>query len=75
MTAIKTVDASGRITLGKRFAGCRFLIEERGNGDLVLRLAENVASPDRRDTGTTSRFRIAHVGRIVLPSREERSTR
>lgn len=78
MHALKSVGSSGQITLGKRFAGRRFLIEERANGELVLRPVKVVAEAAayaNADSAQPARFRIAEVDRVILPSREERNAR
>ena len=78
MATLKSVGSSGQLTLGKRFAGRRFLIEERSNGELVLHpvkvVTEAVAYADA-DSAQPVRFRIAEVDRVILPSREERNAR
>jgi hypothetical protein len=73
---LKSVGSSGQITLGKRFAGRYFEIEERANGELVLRPVKVL-----RDTGQAEAaadkpaFEIAEVDEVILPSREERNAR
>jgi hypothetical protein len=32
----KIVSTSGRVTLGKKYAGCRFEVEELASGEMVL---------------------------------------
>lgn len=76
MRALKSVGTSDQITLGKRFAGRRFLIEERDNGDLVLhpvKVVTDAPAPDEYATGELARFRIAEVDQVILPSREKRN--
>lgn len=76
MSALKSVGSSGQITLGKRFAGRRFVIEERGNGELLLRPVRVVAdAPGDAAVDQPTAFRIAEVERVYLPSREERNAR
>jgi len=78
MHALKSVGTSGQITLGKRFAGRRFLIEERDNGELVLHPVKVVSdAPEAGEYGIEQpvRFRIAEVDRVIFPSREARNAR
>jgi hypothetical protein len=75
---LKTVGTSGQLTLGKRYSGRHFEVEERSNGELILRPVRLV-----RDTvnavGTSPRrlpvFRIAEVEQVVMPTREQRNAR
>ncbi|MBX3684498.1 MAG: hypothetical protein KF909_00075 [Rhodocyclaceae bacterium] len=73
---LKSVGSSGQLTLGKRYAGRYFEIEERANGELLLRPVKVL-----RDTGSADEpqsrpeFEIAEVEQVVLPSREERNAR
>ena len=73
---LKTVGSSGQITLGKRYAGRYFEIEERANGELVLRPVKVL-----RDTGPADAlagkpaFEIAEVAELIVPTREERNAR
>lgn len=75
---LKTVGASGQLTLGKKYSGRHFEVEELASGELVLRPVRLV-----RDTGASSRpgparspaFQIAEVEQVVMPSREQRNAR
>ena len=73
---LKSIGSSGQLTLGKRFAGKYFELEEHANGELLLRPVKLV-----RDTNPASvvqevpAFEIAEVAQVVLPSREERNAR
>lgn len=75
---LKTVGTSGQLTLGKKYSGRHFEVEERANGELLLRPVRLV-----RDTGggVPSRsarlpaFRIAEVEQVVMPTREQRNVR
>lgn len=75
---LKTVGTSGQLTLGKKYSGQHFEVEELASGELMLRPVRVV-----RDTGTTSRakptraptFQIAEVEQVVMPTREQRNAR
>lgn len=73
---LKSVGSSGQITLGKRYAGRYFEIEERPNGELVLRPVKVL-----RDTGSSDpvaakpAFDIVEVAEVIMPTREERNAR
>lgn len=75
---LKTVGSSGQLTLGKKYSGRRFEVEERPTGELILRPVRVV-----RDTGAAARsprarlpaFRIAEVEQVVMPTREQRNAR
>jgi len=78
LTMLKTVGASGQLTLGKKYSGRHFEVEEQANGELVLRPVRLV-----RDTLPAARvkpvrapaFRIAEVEQVVMPTREQRNAR
>lgn len=75
---LKTVGTSGQLTLGKKYSGRHFELEERASGELILRPVRLV-----RDTGPASHpklgrlpaFRIAEVEQVVMPTREQRNAR
>ena len=75
---LKTVGTSGQLTLGKKYSGRHFELEERPSGELVLRPVRLV-----RDTVTAGRpkgarppsFKIAEVEQVVMPSRDQRNAR
>lgn len=74
---LKMVGASGQLSLGKRFAGRYFRIEERTDGSIVMLPMEVVPkaeAPVRRRRGLP-KFQIAEVKEVVMPSREERNAR
>jgi len=75
---LKMVGASGQLTLGKKYSGRHFEVEERAGGELVLRpvrLVRDTGPAGRAKPGRPAAFRIAEVEQIVLPSREERNAR
>lgn len=73
---LKSVGSSGQLTLGKRYAGRYFEIEERPNGELLLRPVKVVSdTASKRAPEGTSAFHIAEVEEVILPSREERNAR
>jgi hypothetical protein len=74
---LKMVGASGQLSLGKRFAGRYFQIDERADGTIVMLPMEVIPKAEapvrrRRDV---PRFQIAEVKEIVIPSREQRNAR
>lgn len=77
-TQLKTVGSSGQLTLGKRFSGRHFEVEELPGGELLLRpvrlVRESAAQPVAR-TVRRPAFAIAEVERVVMPSREQRNAR
>ena len=75
---LKMVGASGQLTLGKKYSGRHFEVEERSNGELVLRpvrLVRDGGAVGRAKPGRPRAFQIAEVEQIVLPTREERNVR
>jgi len=75
---LKMVGASGQLTLGKKYSGQYFEVEERANGELVLRpvrLVRDTAPSGRAKPGRTPAFQIAEVEQVVLPTREQRNAR
>lgn len=75
---LKMVGASGQLTLGKKYSGRHFEVEERPGGELVLRpvrLVRDTAAPARRTPGCTPAFQIAEVEQVVMPTREQRNAR
>lgn len=76
MKAVKTVGQSGQITLGKRFAGRHYVVEERPGGELLLRAVNVQVTPNDPDpVSGPDPFRIAEVKRVTIPSREDRNAR
>jgi hypothetical protein len=76
VTMLKMVGASGQLTLGKKYSGRHFEVEERAGGELLLRPVRLVR--DGVAPGTAKRavaFRIAEVEKVVLPTRELRNAR
>ncbi|MSQ20107.1 MAG: hypothetical protein EXR39_11270 [Betaproteobacteria bacterium] len=80
---LKTVGTSGQLTLGKKYSGRHFELEELKSGELVLRPVKLV-----RDTATAARakgvrhkgacppsFKIAEVEQVVMPARDQRNAR
>ncbi len=75
---LKTVGASGQLTLGKKYSGRHFEIEERANGELVLRpvrVVRDTASAGRAKRGRAPAFQIAEVEQVVMLMREQRNAR
>jgi hypothetical protein len=75
---LKMVGASGQLTLGKKYSGRHFEVEERANGELVLRpvrLVRDTAPSGRAKPGRAPAFQIAEVEQVVLPTREQRNAR
>ncbi len=75
---LKMVGTSGQLTLGKRFSGRHFEVEERPTSELILRPVRLV--PDRADGAPPKpahapAFRIAEVEQVLMPSREQRNAR
>ena len=74
---LKTVGTSGQLTLGKKYSGQHFEVEERAGGELVLHPVRLVragdAAPGRARKPLT--FSIAEVEKVVMPSREQRNAR
>ncbi len=69
---LKMVGASGQLTLGKKYSGRHFEVEERG-GELLVRLVRDSVAPGRAKRSPA--FRIAEVEQVVLPAREQRNAR
>jgi hypothetical protein len=78
---LKTVGTSGQLTLGKKYSGRHFELEESANGELVLRpvrlVRESEAPVQSRATraARAPAFQIAEVEQLVMPSREQRNAR
>jgi hypothetical protein len=73
---LKSVGSSGQITLGKRYAGRYFEIEERSNGELLLRPVKVVPALARTERPRKEpAFEIAEVDQVILPARDERNAR
>lgn len=73
---LKMVGASGQLTLGKKYSGRHFEVEERAGGELLLRpvrLVRDGVVPGRVKRAVA--FRIAEVEKVVLPTRELRNAR
>jgi len=75
---LKTVGTSGQLTLGKKYSGRHFEVEELANGDLVLRpvrLVRETGAPGRTKPARVPAFQIAEVEQVVMPTREQRNAR
>lgn len=76
---LKTVGASGQVTLGKKYSGRHFEVEELASGELLLRpvrLVRDTATPARVRRGSAAPpFQIAQVEQVVMPTREQRNAR
>jgi hypothetical protein len=78
LAMLKMVGTSGQLTLGKKYSGRHFEVEERANGELVLRpvrLVRDTARPGPARPARAPTFRIAEVEHVVLPAREQRNAR
>jgi hypothetical protein len=74
----KTVGTSGQLTLGKKYSGRHFEIEELANGELILRpvrLVRDTAAAVPASTRRPLAFRIAEVEQVLMPTREQRNAR
>lgn len=77
MNPLKAVGSSGQLTLGKRFAGRYFEVEELPGGEILLRpvrVMRAAESQAERSAGAAD-FLIAEVERVDMPSREQRNAR
>ena len=75
---LKSVSASGRLTLGKRYSGRHFEVEECASGELVLhpvRVVPDTVAPSRVKAGRTPAFQIAEVEQVMLSPRDQRKAR
>jgi hypothetical protein len=63
---LKTIGTSGQLTLGKRFSGRHFEVEERPTGELILRPVRLV-----RDTGPQARSRPARLAAVPITEVEQ----
>jgi hypothetical protein len=75
---LKTVGTSGQLTLGKKYSGRHFDVEERPNGELVLRpvrIVLGTATAVQPKAGRLPVFHIAEVEQVVMPTREQRNAR
>jgi len=77
-TMLMTVGTSGQLTLGKKYSGRHFEVEERATGELILRPVRLVRDTAPAASGARKRapaFRIAEVEQVVMPTREQRNAR
>lgn len=75
---LKTVGTSGQLTLGKKYSGRHFELEELTSGEIVLRpvrLVRDTPVPARAKFARAPAFQIAEVKRLVMPNREQRNAR
>lgn len=78
---LKTVGTSGQLTLGKKYSGKHFELEERSSGEIVLhpvRLVPDSAGSAHMRSPRAARlpaFQIAEVDAVVMPSRDRRNAR
>ena len=75
---LKTVGASGQLTLGKKYSGRHFEVEELAGGELVLRpvrLVRDTTAAGRAKPSRPPAFQIAEVEQLVMPSRDQRNAR
>ncbi len=67
LAVFETVGTSGQITLGKRYAGRQFEVEERLNGEILLRPVQIVReSAANNTTSTLPEFEIVGIDRVRL---------
>ena len=68
---LKRVGRTGKITLGKRYAGRHFELEELPGGELVLRPVELSRGAGQADASVEKpSFDIAEVGEVVRFTRD-----
>jgi len=75
---LKMVGTSGQLTLGKKYSGRHFELEERANGELILRpvrLVRDTAPSGRAKSVRAPAFQIAEVEQLVMPTRDQRNAR
>ena len=75
---LKMVGASGQLTLGKKYSGRHFEVEERAGGELLLRPVRLVRDSGSQVPARAPRapaFRIAEVEQVVVLTREQRNAR
>ncbi len=75
---LKMVGASGQLTLGKKYSGRHFEVEERAGGELLLRPVRLIRGGATQASARARRapaFRIAEVEQVVMPTREQRNAR
>ena len=75
---LKTVGTSGQLTLGKKYSGRHFEMDELSTGELVLRpvrLVRESTLATQNHTPQTPAFQIAEVDQVVMPNREQRNAR
>ena len=75
---LKTVGTSGQLTLGKKYSGRHFEVEERASGELVLRpvrLVRETVATGRAKPVRPPAFQIAEVEQLVMPTRDQRNAR
>ena len=78
---LKRIDASGRLTLGKKLAGRHYEMEQRADGSILL-APVTVARTATKKRGASAAaksggpsFHVFKVDQFELPSREERHQR
>lgn len=75
---LKTVGSSGQLTLGKKYSGQHFEVEERAGGELLLRpvrLVRATVTSGRAKSVRAPAFQIAEVEQLVMPTRDQRNAR
>ena len=75
---LKRVNVSGQLTLGQRYSGQHFAIEERASGELILRpvrLARDTAASGLAKAARVPAFQIAEVEQVVMSARDRRNAR
>ena len=74
---LKTVGASGQLSLGKKLAGRHYELEQRPDGSIVLapvtvtRASSGKAGAAKAAKRGHPRFHVFKVGKFVMPTRDE----
>ena len=69
--ALKTVGASGQISLGKKYSGKHFDVIYRDDGSVQLQPMKVVPDARPRAAGAAGRYRTTKVKKIVRLSRDQ----
>ena len=69
--ALKTVGASGQISLGKKYSGKHFDVIYRDDGSVQLTPMKVVPDAQSRAPGAVPRYRTVKVRKIVRLSRDQ----
>ena len=69
--SLKTVGASGQISLGKKYSGKHFEVIYRDDGSVQLKPMRVVPDTEAHASGALPRYRTTKVRKIVRLSRDE----